>query len=114
MPKLNSFTLRIRTGEHGLSGTPQYGINGFTLDFDEVEGGAGPGETLEVTGSPESFPHSPVLVGPEEGRWDIEGVDATYHCAGETPYTVRLGAVSLDAASDLNIWHARPERVFDV
>lgn len=109
-----SFTLRIRTGEKGLNRPPQYSINGFTLDFEQITGGTGPGETAEVTGKPESFPHSLVLVGPTEGHWDIAGVEATYHCAGEPPYSIRLGAVTLDDRSDLNIWYARPERVIDV
>ncbi len=114
MPKLITFTLKIRTGEHGLDHSPQYAINGFGLGFDEVKGGTGPGEAAELTGNPESFPHSLLLAGPERGQWDIADIEVTYHCAGEPAYSVRLGKVTLDDHSDLNIWYARPERVIDV
>lgn len=93
---------------------PKYAINGFPLDFDEAKGGVGPHETAELTGSPQSFPHSLVLIGPEEGAWDISGITATYNCAGSQPYTVRLGAVTVDDDADLNIWYQRPARVLDV
>lgn len=114
MPKLSSFTLKIKTGRQGRSDVPQYAINGFTLDFDNASGSMQTGETLEATGTPESFPHSLTLIGPPEGGWDIEGIEASYQCVGEEPYTVRLGALTLDDQSDLNIWHQRPERMIDV
>lgn len=114
MPRLESFTLKVTTGERGLAAAPKYAINGFPLDFDEVKGGTGPGETAELTGSPQSFPHSLVLSGPEEGAWDISGAVLTYTCAGSTPYTVRLGAITLEDDMDLNIWHQRPAKVLDV
>lgn len=114
MPRLESFTLKLQTGERGLGTMPRYAINGFPLDFDEVKGGVGANETAELTGSPQSFPHSLVLIGPEEGAWDIAGITATYKCAGAQPYTVRLGAVTLDDDADLNIWYQRPARVLDV
>lgn len=114
MPKLNTFTLNIKTGQRGPGGVPQYAINGFALDFDDSSGSIDPGATLQATGNPESFPHSLTVIGPTEGSWDIESIEATYQCLGEEPYTVRLGAVSLDDQSDLNIWYQRPERVIDV
>lgn len=114
MPRLESFTLKVKTGKNGLGKAPKYAINGFALDFDEVKGGTGPGEEAELTGSPQSFPHSLVLIGPDEGRWDIEGASLRYHCAGSEPYTVRLGAITLEDDMDLNIWHQRPAKVLDV
>lgn len=114
MPKLNSFTLSIKTGSHGPGGVPQYAINGFALDFDEASGSIDAGATLYATGNPESFPHSLTVIGPPEGLWDIESIEASYQCVGEEPYSVRLGAVTLDDQSDLNIWYQRPERVIDV
>lgn len=114
MPRLESFTLKVSTGKRGLSEAPKYAINGFPLDFDEVKGGFGPGETAELVGNPQSFPHALVLVGPDEGAWDVREILATYTCAGAQPYTVRLGAVTLEDDTDLNIWHQRPARVLDV
>jgi hypothetical protein len=114
MPRLTAFDLKIKTGEQGRETPPQYSINGFALDFDDSKGGFGPGETLEVTGSPDSFPHSLVLRGPDEGVWKIDEITATYYPAGEDPYTLRFGAVELDAESDLDIWQPRPTLAFDV
>lgn len=114
MPRLETFDLEITTGAQGVADTPQYSINGFALAFDETAGSAGAGQTLHVKAAPQSYPHSLLLIGPEEGTWEIAGIRATYHCAGEEPYVVRLGPVSLDDHSDLNIWHERPPRTIDV
>ncbi|MCC6145199.1 MAG: helicase [Candidatus Hydrogenedentes bacterium] len=114
MPKLDAVTLKIKTGTQGPGEMPQYIINGFKLDFEQLEGGTGPGETLVAVGEPQSFPHSLHLTGPKSGSWEIEGIEATYECAGFEPYTVRLGAVTLDDESDLNIWHERPAKLIDV
>ena len=114
MPRLESFTMKVSTGERGLAELPKYAINGFPLEFDEVKGGFGPGESAETLASPQSFPHSLVLVGPEEGAWDVREILITYHCAGAQPYSVRLGAVTLEDDTDLNIWHQRPARVLEV
>lgn len=114
MPRLESFTLKLKNGAQALPTTPKYAINGFTLDFDEVKGEMAPGSTIELVGNPQSFPHSLTLGGPDEGEWDIDGITATYHCAGAQPYTVRLGAITLKDDTDLNIWHQRPTRVLDV
>ncbi|MCH7958692.1 MAG: helicase [Candidatus Hydrogenedentes bacterium] len=114
MPKLNSFTIEIQTGETEGPERLQYSINGFPLDFDEMEGGSGAGETLTATGAPQSFPHTLLLRGPEQGRWDIQSVRLTFECDGDEPYTIQLGAVTLDSESDLNIWHEPPMPVFDV
>jgi len=114
MPRLDTFHLKIKTGENGFSETPMFSINGFPLEFDTLSGGTGPGETLEATGTPQSFPHSLHLSGPSDGHWDIAELEATYECANETPYRIRLGAVTLDSESDLNLWHPRPPKVIDV
>ncbi len=97
MAKLDTFEVRVETGERGREDTPKFSINGFSLDFDEVDGGVGPGETLEAKGAPGSFPHSLTLGGPKEGFWDIESITATFYPADEEPYKIRFGAVTLDA-----------------
>lgn len=114
MAFLEQFTLRLTTGGEGPGERPRYAINGFSLDFDELKGGTGPGETLEASGSPESYPHSLVLHGPKTGQWEISGIELTYYCMDDEPYTVRLGPVTLDNESDLNLWHERPAYVFAV
>ena len=114
MPRLDSFKLEIKTGERGGPDRPRYSINRFPLDFDETEGSTKPGETLTVTGHPQSFPHTLLLIGPEDGAWDISGVTATYYCSGQDPYTVRMGSVTLEDDADLNIWHEKPLPTFDV
>lgn len=116
MPKLESFQVEIKTGDRRGPETPRFNINGFPLDFDTTEGSTDSGETLKAVGSPGSFPHALTLAGPDEGEqpWDIESIRITYDCMGQEPYSVRLGAVTLDDESDLNIWHDRPAPVFDV
>lgn len=116
MPKLDNFTLEIKTGEHAGPAVPTFAINGFPLEFDTLDGSAESGGTLTVTGAPSSFPHSLVLVGPQNGEatWDIESITATYECAQLDPYTVRMGAIVLNDDSNLNIWHEPPLPVFDV
>lgn len=114
MPRLDTFQLKVHTGARGVNEPPKYTINGFPLDFDACTGSAQPGETLELRGEPRSFPHSLLLQGPREGTWEIAGLEATYQCANETPYTVRLGPVALDNRSDLNLWYPRPAKVIDV
>jgi len=116
MPKLEKFQLDIKTGAKPGPAKLKFNINGFPLEFDSAEGGAGTGESVTLVGSPQSFPHSLTLAGPEEGSepWEIESVTATYECMGNEPYVVRMGSVTLDDHSDLNIWHERPAPVFDV
>lgn len=114
MPRLEQFRLTIRTGSRGRADVPRYEINGFQVDFDQIDGGVSTGNTLGAVGRPRSFPHALSLVGPEDGAWDIDGVEAVYECAGSEPYTVYMGAVTLDAETSLNIWHEPPLPAFDV
>lgn len=114
MPRLKTFKLRIHTGQRGLDKPPQYTINGFPLPFDEINGEPRAGSVIEAVGHPESYPHTLTLNGPTNGAWDIEGIEAEYDCDGEEPYRVRLGAVTLDDRSDLNLWYKRTDEVFDV
>ncbi len=114
MGRLEHFVLRIATGDRGAGDVQHFLINGFDLDFERVEGGARPGEMLEAEGWPESFPHSLLLPGPESGAWDIARLEITYHFDGESPYTVRLGAVTLEDDADLNLLYPRPAEVIGV
>ncbi len=116
MPKLDSFTLEIKTGAKAGPEIPSFAINGFPLEFDSAEGNTQPGETIVLTGSPNSYPHSLVVIGPQNGQpaWDIESITATYDCSLMEPYTIRMGAVTLDDESNLNFWNEPPLPVFDV
>ena len=116
MPKLNQFTLEVTTGTNPGPERPQFAINGFPLEFDEFKGSTEAGATMKASGFPNSFPHSLVLKGPEDGEsnWDIENAVITYTCDRIDDYEVRLGAVTLDDESDLNIWHEPPLPTFDV
>ncbi|MFP6598188.1 MAG: helicase [Candidatus Hydrogenedentota bacterium] len=116
MPKLNEFKLEIKTGTNRGPEKPSFSINGFPLEFDETDGGTEAGATFTAVGSPNSFPHSLVLMGPERGEpdWDIETVTATYECDSMETYVVRMGAATLDDNANLNIWHEPPLPTFDV
>jgi hypothetical protein len=113
MSILEKLELTIKTGQRGLSRAPGYAINSHELPFDQLSGGYGSGETLTAAGSPRSFPHSLTLTGPDQGSWDIEQIDLTFHI-GTQPYTVHLGAVTLDSESKLNLWYDRPPFLLDV
>jgi len=116
MPKLDTFTLEIKTGSRPGPEKPIFNINGFPLEFESLEGSTAPGETLKAGGSVFSYPHALALIGPAEGNapWDIESVRATYHCANMEPYTILMGAATLDDESNLNVWHEPPPPTFDV
>jgi len=114
MPRLETIEVAIETGKRALDGVPAYAINGHELEFDEVSGGKGPGESMRLVGSPRSFPHSLTLTGPDSGCWDIEKIEATFHVSGGDPYTVCLGAVTLDEETCLNLWYDRPPQLLDV
>lgn len=116
MPKLSQFKLEVKTGNNPGPETPRFSINGFPLDFEECEGSTEAGGTFTAVGSPNSYPHSLVLVGPEAGApdWDIESVKASYDCDDIAPYEVRMGAATLDDNANLNIWHEPPLPTFDV
>jgi hypothetical protein len=116
MPKLSQFKLEIKTGSNRGPEHPSFSINGFPLEFEETEGSTESGATFTAVGSPNSFPHALVLMGPEqgEGDWDIETVTATYECDGMESYEVRMGAATLDDNANLNIWHEPPLPTFDV
>lgn len=114
MPRLETFEIEIVTGAQGRDDAPKFSINGFDLDFETSEGGTGPGETFRATGAPGSFPHTLLLLGPDSGTWEIDRMQITYYPAGEGPYTVRFGAVSVGDDADLNIMKERPLVAFDV
>lgn len=114
MPKLNSFQVQMRTGKRGCIEAPTFKINGFALDFCDCTGSFESGSTFEGTGAPQSVAHSLVLCGPQEGFWDIDETTVTYQLAGEPPYSVRLGPVTLDQESDMNLWRERPLPTLDV
>lgn len=114
MPRLQCFDLTVKTGEHGCDRQPAFVINGFELEFDNADGSYETGGTLICKGSPDSFPHSLHLTGPNEGVWDIDELEITYYPYGEEPYTLRFAPISIDSESDLNIWHKKPSAVWDV
>ena len=116
MPKLTQFKLEITTGTSPGPENPQFSINGFPLDFDETEGSTEAGATMVAVGAPNSYPHSLVLVGPEEGSpdWEITSAKITYDCDNMEPYEVCMGKATLDDNANLNIWHEPPLPTFDV
>lgn len=114
MPRLETFRITLKTGSQGKNEPPRYAINGFPLDFEEAQGGVEAGGSFEATGNPGSYPHSLVLVGPDTAPWDLESIEITYFFDGQEPYTVRLGMVTLDTDSDLNLLYEQPLPTFNV
>ena len=114
MPRLESFTIKITTGDNGRDDIPGFAFNSIPCEFEEVSGNAKTNEAMEGFFAPRSFTHSFVLKGPEQGSWDIKETEITYLVDGQEPYSVRFGAVSLDSNSDMNLWHEPPSEEFDV
>lgn len=114
MPKLNNFKVTIETGDSGAGGPVLFNINSHKLPFENVEGGTGPGETFEGGYDVNSFAHSLSLVGPQEGKWDIKKIVIDYQIENTPPYSLTLGAVTLDETNEVNIWQDPPLPTFEV
>lgn len=114
MPKLNNFKVKIETGDQGTQGPVQFNINNHTLPFENPTGETGAGGVFEGGFNVNSFAHSLTLVGPEEGQWHIKRVQVDFDCESVKPYSVTFGEVTLDDASQLDIWQDPPLPTFDV
>ncbi|CCQ91783.1 Helicase [Nitrospina gracilis 3/211] len=114
MPKLNRFHIKIETGEVGTKQPVYFTINNHKVPFEEVKGDVGPGQTFESGFEVSSFAHSMTLVGPEQGKWDIQKIRVDYDCEGTQPYSVTFGQVELDEATEVNIWNDPPLPTWDV
>lgn len=114
MPKVNSFKVKIETGDTGTTGTVYFNFNNHKLPFENVSGGTGPGEVFEGGFDVGSFAHSMALAGPEKGEWHINSITVDIDSESTPPYSVRFGKVTLDETTELNIWQDPPLPSFDV
>ncbi len=113
MPRISSLQVEIVTADAGTESPVMVVFNNHPMPFPQYRGGTAAGETFEGRFSPNSFAHSVAIEGPAEGQWAIERLSVTYEGAGE-PWTVRFGAVTLDAETALDIWQEPPLPTFDV
>lgn len=115
MKRLEDFMIKIRTGPRGRDTVPRVCINDSDCyELENVEGSTMSGGILQGAYSPHKVIHRFVLEGPDRGCWDLEEAEVTLNVRNREPYSVRLGAVTLDAQSDLNLWYESPEDTFDV
>jgi len=114
MPKLNSFKVKIETGDQGVAGPVMFSINRHEVPFENVTGNTEAGEVFEGGFEVNSFAHSLTLVGPEKGEWHIKKISVDFDCEGTQPYSVTYGEVKLDETSQANLWQDPPQPVFDV
>jgi hypothetical protein len=114
MPKINTFKIKVQTGQQGMSEQVYFNFNNHKLPFDNVTGSAVSGNVFEGSFEVNSFAHSLTLLGPKSGVWDIKKISVDYDCENEKPYTVQFGAVTLDEATEVNIWQDPPVPAFDV
>ena len=103
MPRVNTFKVKVQTGQQGMSEPVHFNFNNHKLPFDNVEGSAESGKVFEGS-----------FVGPESGKWEIEKITIELDCENEKPYTVQFGAVTLDDKTEVNIWQDPPILAFDV
>ena len=114
MPRINTFKVKVHTGQQGMSEPVHFNFNNHKLPFDNATGSAEPGMLFEGSFDVNSFAHSLTLVGPESGKWEIEKISVEYDCENEKPYTVHFGKVNLDETTEVNIWQDLPVPAFDV
>ena len=114
MPKLNSFKVKVETGDKGITSPVMFSINRHTLPLENVTGTTGAGDFFEGGFEVNSFAHSLTLVGPEKGQWHIKKITVDFDCEGIQPYSVSYGEVTLDEISQVNLWQDPPQPVFDV
>lgn len=114
MPKLNRFNIEIETGESGTQLPVHFTINNHKLPLEDTEGGVGPGETFAGGFEIRSLAHSLTLVGPDSGQWVIRKIKVDYDCEHTPPYSAVFGEVTLDEATEVNIWQDPPLPTWDV
>ncbi len=114
MPKLNRFNIEIETGESGTQLPVHFTINNHKLALEDTEGGVGPGETFAGGFEIRSLAHSLTLVGPDSGHWVIRKIKVDYDCEHTPPYSAVFGEVTLDEATEVNIWQDPPLPTWDV
>ncbi len=114
MPKLNSFNIKIVTGDQGMDEPVQFSINSHMVPFENVQGGTGAGQTFEGDFEVNSFAHSLALVGPKKGAWNIREMEVAFNSENTEPYSVRYGEVTLDETNEVNLWQDPPLKTFDV
>ena len=114
MPKLNTFKIKIDTGEMGTELPVSFNVNNHKITFEDMEGGVGPGQTFESGYEIRSFAHSLTLVGPEQGKWKIDCIRMDFDCENTKPYSILLGPVELDESTEVNIWRDPPLPTWDV
>ena len=104
MPRLIRFGVKITTGEQGHEESVRCCINGHTMALTNPEGSTQDGAVFTGDFTVNSFVHSLTIVGPDEGQWEIAGIEVEYECADTEPYSAQFGAVSLDESNEVNIW----------
>jgi len=115
MRQLDHFMLQLRTGPRGRQDVPRVCFNDeVCYELENVEGTTASGDVLTGAYGPRKAVHKFVLEGPETGYWDIEEAEVTLSVRHREPYSVRLGPITLNAQSDLNLWYESPEDTFDV
>lgn len=114
MPRIETFTVAIKTGSLGTLESPRFCFNGFDCEFDDPTGGTGAGQRFDGRFAPRSVPHQLYLSGPTEGTWEIAGIEIHYELSDGDQYDLRFGAVTLDGTNAVNLWRQRPQPTFDV
>jgi len=111
MNKVDTVHLVIRSGAVGTSSAVRMRFNGHVVELTRINGGTGPGETFEGQFHVRSVAHSVSLLGPDLGRWEIEGIVARYE--GVEQLTRELGPLALEPGGEADLWNA-PGPTFEV
>lgn len=115
MPKIETVTVRIRTGKSGTTDPVRIRFNNFEIQLKVTNGGCGPGESFDGSFRLGSMGHACTLLGPKTGVWDIASLQVTWdYSPVADPVTWQFGALTLRAGGEANILDAPPPPPFEV
>lgn len=114
MPRLNKFTMEVKTASVGIKEDVRINFNGHIVSPDNPSGATEAGDVFQGEFSPMSYVHQMSLLGPKSGLWDIEQINMVYELEDEEPYAVSYGPILLDQSNHVNIWEEKSPPTFDV
>jgi len=112
MARLLQVRLTITTGTVSTQAPVRVRINGHILPVTCTSGDTRTGGMFQGVADIRSVVHSLELLGPVEGAWEVERVEAFFEMEQGEPYGHEIGPIRLEAGQAVNIWSATP--TFDV
>jgi hypothetical protein len=114
VPRIESISLRIKTGPKGSDAPVRIRFNGFELPLETVSGDVGPYGAYEGRFALRSVGHGCALIGPKAAPWDVASLQATFDYGAVAPAeTWDFGGRTLAPGEEWNLLE-KPPVAFDV